>query len=168
MNTLIAYGTRKGASRRTAELIAETLTKVDGRSCVVLDAARVGRNELTSADSIVIGSSIAIGRWKPSAKRLLRKAAATGKPVAVFVSAAGMLSGKDPSDPDAELKGTLAEREAEAMAKYIDPIAAKAGVRPVAQAAFGGRMEMFCKVMFDNWDPEPITAWATDLAGKLR
>lgn len=54
------------------------------------------------------------------------------------------------------------------MAKYIDPVAAKTGVRPVAQAAFGGRMEMFGKVMFDNWDPEPITAWATDLAGKLR
>ncbi len=168
MNTLIAYGTRKGASRRTAELIAETLTNVDGRLCIVKDAKRVGRAQLEGADSIVIGSSIAVGRWKPSAKRLLRKAGATGKPVAVFVSAAGMLSGKEPGSPDAEPKGTLAEREAEAVARYIDPVAAKTGARPVAQAAFGGRMEMFGKVMFDNWDPEPITAWATDLTRKLR
>ncbi|TVQ27738.1 MAG: hypothetical protein EA382_03045 [Spirochaetaceae bacterium] len=168
MKTLIAYGTRKGASRRTAELIGETLTKADGRSCIVKDAKRVGRAELEGADSIVVGSSIAVGRWKPSAKRLLGKAASTGKPVAVFVSAAGVLSGKEPGSPDAEPKGTLAEREAEAVGRYIDPVVAKAGARPVATAAFGGRMEMFGKVIFDNWDPEPITAWATDIAGKLR
>ena len=160
MKTLIAYATRQGSTRRSAELLAATLAE-SGMEATVLDAARVGRAELAAHNAFVVGSSIMAGRWKGSATRLLRSLAGSGKPVAVFVSAAGMLTGKEPGS-------TLEERVAGAVAKYLDPVAAKAGITPAAKTAFGGRMVMFGKEIINNWDPEPIRAWAGVLRQALR
>ena len=169
MKTLIAYSTRWGMTERSARLIAETLKEADGRSADVLDARRVGRRELEAFDAFVVGSSIAAGQWKGPARRLLARLAAAKKPTAVFVTAAGVLSGKAPgSAPDAPPKGTLEERQARAVGLYIDPIAAKAGLVPVAKSAFGGRMAFFGKVMIDNWEAEPVAAWARELVKKLK
>ena len=169
MKTLIAYSTRWGMTERSARLIAETLKEADGRETHVLDARKVGRREIEAYDAFVVGSSIAAGQWKGPARRLLARLAAARKPTAVFVTAAGVLSGKEPgSDPDAPPQGTLAERQAKAVGLYVDPAAAKAGLKPVAKSAFGGRMAFFGKVMIDNWEAEPVAAWARELAGLLR
>lgn len=156
-------------TERSARLIAETLKEADGRETRVLDARKVGRRELETYDAFVVGSSIAAGRWKGPARRLLARLAAAGKPAAVFVTAAGVLSGKEPgSDPAAPPEGTLEERQAKAVGLYVDPVAVKAGLEPVAKSAFGGRMAFFGKVMIDNWDAEPVAAWARELAARLR
>ncbi len=156
-------------TERTARLIAETLKEADGREAHVLDARKVGAKLIAEYESFVVGSSIAAGQWKGPARRLLARLAAAGKPTAVFVTAAGVLSGKKPgSAPDAPPEGTLAERQAKAVGLYVDPAAAKAGLEPVAKSAFGGRMAFFGKVMIDNWEAEPVTAWARELAGLLR
>lgn len=168
MKTLIAYSTRWGSTTKTARLIAETLKEADGRAAEVLDARRVDSKKFSEYDAFVVGSSIAAGRWKGPARRLLARLAAAKKPTAVFVSAGGVLSGKEPgSAPDAPPKGTLEERQARAVGLYIDPIAAKAGLAPVAKSAFGGRMAFFGKEMFDTWEAEPIVAWARELVKKL-
>lgn len=169
MKTLIAYSTRWGSTAKTARLIADTLKETDGRETEVLDVRRVGRRELEAYDSFVVGSSIAAGQWKGPARRLLARLAATSKPTAVFVSAGGVIHGRDPgSAPDAPPKGTLSERQARAVGQYIDPVAEKAGLAPVAASAFGGRMRFFGKEMFDSWEAEPVIAWARELAEKLR
>jgi len=169
MKTLIAYATRYGATAKTAELLAKTLKEADGRVVELRNASGVGRSELSNYDSYIVGSSIAAGRWKGSAKRLAARMAALGKPMAIFVSAGGIINGKEPgSDPNAPPMRSLQEREAEAVAKYIDPIAAKLGLRPVATAAFGGRMAFFGKEIFDNWEAEPILSWAEVLKTKLK
>ena len=169
MKTLIAYSTRWGATAKTARVIADTLKETDGRETRVLDARKVGRREIEAYDAFVVGSSIAAGRWKGPARRLLARLAAAGKPTAVFVTAAGVLSGKEPgSDPDVPPKGTLEERTADAVARYVDPAASKAGLEPAAKSAFGGRMAFFGKVIIDNWEAEPVNAWARELADRFR
>jgi menaquinone-dependent protoporphyrinogen IX oxidase len=168
MKTLIAYATRYGATAKTARLIAEELGKA-GIEATVIEAKKVRKAELEAGEAFVIGSSIAMGMWKGAAKRLVGKAAKTGKPVAVFVTAGGVIEGRKPgSDPAAPVTTTIEEREAEAIARYARPVAEKAGLEPAALGAFGGRMEMSGKVQFDNWDPERIRIWASSLAAKLK
>lgn len=169
MKVIVAFATRYGATARTAGVIASALDGSADIDCVALDARKVGRKEAERADAFVVGSSIAAGQWKGSAKRLLGRLAGCGKPVAVFVSAAGVLSGKEPgSAPDAPPRGTLAEREADAVTRYVDPVVAKASVRPVSKAAFGGKMAFFGKVVLDNWDEEQVRRWADSLQGIFR
>lgn len=169
MKTLIAYSTRYGATAKTAQLIAEELAKAGSIEATVLEAKKVRRADLEANEAFVIGSSIAIGMWKGAAKRLVGKAAKTGKPVAVFVTAGGVMEGRKPgSDPAAPVTSTIEEREKEAIARYAEPVIRKAGLEPLALGAFGGRMEMSGKVQFDNWDPERIRTWAAGLAKKLR
>ena len=169
MKTLIVYATRYGSTAKTAALIAQVLTESDGREVTVLEARKTGKAALASCDNLVIGSSIAMGRWKGSAKRLAVKAGRSGKPLAIFVSAAGVLSGKEPgSDPAAPVTSSLEEREAKAIAQYIEPLVQAAGLAPVSKAAFGGRMVFFGKETLANWDGDRIRAWAKDLAPRLR
>jgi hypothetical protein len=169
MKTCIAYGTRWGSTRKTAELLAACLKDADKRQVDVVNAMTLGSRKLSLYDNFVIGSSIAAGMWKGGPKRLLAKLAGLDKSVAVFVSAGGVIHGRaSGSAPDAPAKGTLAEREAKAIGLYIDPVCEKAGLKPVAKAAFGGRMSLFGKERFDSWDAEPIRAWAAALAGILR
>ncbi len=169
MKTLIAYSTRWGMTERTSRLIAETLKEADGRETHVLDARKVGRREIEAYDTFVVGSSVAAGRWKGPARRLLARLAAAKKPTAVFVTAGGVIHGREPgSDPGAPAQGSLAERQAKAVGLYVDPIVAKAGLAPAAKSAFGGRMGFFGKEIFDSWEAEPVMAWARELAETLK
>lgn len=169
MKTLIAYATRYGSTTRTAELLAEVLGEAEANDVTLMDARKASRARMEDFDAFVVGSSIAMGRWKGSAKKLLPRFAATGKPVAVFVTAGGVLSGREPgSDPEIPVTKPLEQRESEAIERYLRPAVEAAGLRPVAEAAFGGRMAMFGKEQFDNWDGERIRAWGSILAGKLR
>jgi len=169
MKTLVIYGTRYGSTTRSAELVAETLRSQQGVEAEVVDARRVRRQKLASSDSFVLGSSIAMGRWKGSARRMLRRLAATGRPTALFITAAGVLSGKKPGDPEgAPVTSTIQEREAEAIAKYIDPVVPPTGLKPASVAVFGGRMAFFGKEVVNNWDGERVRAWAERLPELLR
>jgi menaquinone-dependent protoporphyrinogen IX oxidase len=168
MKILVIYATRYGSTRRSAELIAETLRGTPGTSAEVVSASGTGRKKLAGYDSFVLGTSIAMGRWKGSGRRMLPKLAATGRPTAVFVTAAGLLTGKNPGDaPDAPVTSTPAEREAAAIAKYVEPVVPPTGLKPVAVRAFGGRMVMFGKELVSNWDGDAIAAWARGLPGVL-
>lgn len=167
MKILIAYATRWGSTAKTAELLSAEL-KARGHEAVAADARAyggiLGGRTAEGYDAYVLGSSVAAGRWKGAAKRLLPKLARTGKPVAVFVSAGGVIHGRDPgSAPDAPPSEPLEARVAKAVGLYIDGPCAAAGLKPAAAGAFGGRMAMFGKEMFDSWDPEPIKAWAAEL-----
>lgn len=162
MSIIVAYGTRYGSTARTAELIARTMNETAGTGTArAMDALAVRARDIAEAGAFVVGSSIVAGRWKWRARRLLSRLGGSGKPVAVFVTAAGVLSGKEPgSDPAAEPTIPLDACVAKAVSLYVDPVVSKAGVVPAATGAFGGRMAMFGKVQVDNWAPEPVQAWA--------
>ena len=169
MKTLVIYGTRYGSTTRSAELIAETLRSQQGIEAEVIDAKRVRGQKLASSDSFVLGSSIAMGRWKGSARRLLPRLAATGRPTAIFVTAAGTLTGKKPGDPEGTpVTTTIQEREAAAIAKYVDTVVPPTGLKPASVAVFGGRMVFFGKEVVNNWDSERVRAWAARLPELLR
>jgi hypothetical protein len=169
MKTLVIYATRWGSTRRSAELIAETLRGKPGASADVAAASGTGGKKLGGYDSFVLGTSIAMGRWKGSGRRMLAKLAAAGRPTALFVTAAGFLTGKNPGDPeDAPVTATPAEIEAAAIAKYVEPVVPPTGLKPVSVRAFGGRMVMFGKELVSNWDGGAIAAWAATLPGLLK
>ncbi|MBP7096732.1 MAG: hypothetical protein KBC36_11670 [Spirochaetia bacterium] len=165
MKLLVAWATRQGSTRASAIVLVRALSALPGIEAEERDASRVGAKAFAAYDGFVVGSSIMAGMWKGSAKRLVAKLGKAGKPLAVFVSAGGVLNGKKPgSAPDAPPEGTIAERQAEAITLFLDPVLAKLGVEPVAKTAFGGRMTMFGKVMFDSRDSALVEAWAPDLA----
>ncbi|HPE36754.1 MAG TPA: flavodoxin domain-containing protein [Spirochaetales bacterium] len=167
MSVLVAYSTRFGYTKKTAELIAERL-RLAGKTVDTADARKVNQAQIDGHSSFVVGSSIAAGQWKGPAKRLLGRLAGAGKPVAVFVSAGGVMTGKKPgSAPDAPPEGTIEERQAEAVRLFAQPVCAALGLKPVAQSAFGGRMAFFGKEMFNSWDARPVETWADSLAGTL-
>jgi len=168
MKTLIAYATRQGSTERSARALAEALAKADGREVAVKDARAVGQRDIEAFDSFVVGSSIMAGQWKGSAKRLCRKLAMTDKPVAVFVSAGGVINGPRPGDGQPTEPKPLAEREAEAIKLFVEPVVGQIGVAPCAVAAFGGRMTMFGRQMFDSWDGARVAAWAAELVEALK
>ncbi len=169
MKALVIYATRYGSTRRSAELIAETLRGRPGWSVDVADARGVNRRKLAAYEGFVLGSSIAMGRWKGSGRRMLSKLAATGRPTALFVTAAGFLTGKNPGDPeDVPVTKTPAEIEAGAIAKYVDPVVPATGLKPASVRAFGGRMVIFGKEMVSNWDRDAIAAWALTLPDLLK
>ena len=169
MKILVIHATRYGSTRRSAELIAETLRGTPGVSADVAAASGTGRKKLALYEGFVLGSSIAMGRWKGSGRRMLPKLAATGRPTALFVTAAGFLTGKNPGDPDdVPVTASPAEIEAAAIAKYVQPVVPPTGLKPVAVRAFGGRMVMFGKELVSNWDGDAIAAWARGLPDRLR
>lgn len=164
MKILVAYGTRWGATEKTARIVADTINQSGRHSAELCAAAKVKSGQLGAFDAYVVGSSIAAGQWKGSAKRLVRKLAGTGKPTAAFVCAAGVLN---PSSDTAAPVTTLAEREAKAIGLYVDPVCEKNGLAPLAKGAFGGKMTMFGKVIIDNWEAEPVRAWTQTLLASL-
>lgn len=169
MKTLVIYATRYGSTRRSAELVAETLRTGAGWTVDAADARGLGRRRLAQYESFVLGVSIAMGRWKGSARRLLPKLAATGRATALFVTAAGYLTGKSPGDtPEAPVTKTPAQLEAEAIAKYVDPVVPPTGLKPVSVRAFGGRMVMFGRELVSNWNADAIAAWARTLPQLLK
>ena len=140
MKLLVAWATRQGSTRASAVVLARALSALPGIEAEERDAARVGSRDFAAYDGFVVGSSIAAGMWKGSAKRLVAKLGKAGKPVAVFASAGGVMTGRKPgSAPDAPPEGSIAERQAQAVKLYVDPVLAKLGVTPVAKSAFGGR-----------------------------
>lgn len=150
--TLIAYATKSGVTRESAEIIAQVLRERYRFNVDVVNLKENPKPDFSQYQNVFIGSGIRAGRWYGRAKDLLKNEF-TGKKVVIFLSAC---SAGDPKSHD------------EAVAKYLDQVLAKfPDVKPVATAAFGGRMKMFGKVQADTCDPEKVRAWAEEVGKKL-
>jgi menaquinone-dependent protoporphyrinogen IX oxidase len=157
--TLIAYGTRKGATADTAREIARVLKESFGHQVDVMDVkeTRVREDRLKTYDNVVVGSSIMAGRWKPRALRLLKRNDFSDINLALFVSAGGTM------EKAAEGKCTTEEARSQAITNYIDKKTARLGLPMCERAAFGGRMIVAGKEQFNNWNRDEIVAWAEQL-----
>ena len=69
---LIAYGSKHGATAEIAEAVADELRKA-GHSVDCVPATEVV--ELASYDAVVAGSAVYMGRWRPEARRLIKRRA---------------------------------------------------------------------------------------------
>lgn len=149
--TLVAYGTRYGATAEVAKEIARILEEQYGLSIQLIDLSLQKIKDISGYDNIVLGSGIKSGRWTGKAKRFLRKNF-EGKKLAVFVCS------RRAGEPDL-YDYALDRYVKKVLSKYLK-------VQPVAFEAFGGRKPLKDNKFYDNRDWNKIRDWAKKV-GKL-
>lgn len=149
--TLVAYASKSGATQEVAEKIAETL-KDKYNLEVDLINLRKEKPILALYKNVVVGSGVRMNKVYGEALRFLKQDF-ENKRVAFFICCGGA---GDPKKYD------------ESCTKYITNVLANyRNFKPVATEAFGGRMKMFGKQLFDNVDFEKIRSWAESLGKKF-
>ncbi|UCD19139.1 MAG: hypothetical protein JSU64_06900 [candidate division WOR-3 bacterium] len=152
MKAIVAYETKSGVTGESSNIIASVLREKYGFNVDVVNLKENPKPDISPYQIVFIGSGIRMGRWYGRAKRLLGSDF-EGKKVVIFVSAC---SAGDPKSHD------------EAVGKYLNEILSKyPNVKPVATAAFGGRMKIFGKVRADTCDQDKVRAWADHLGAQL-
>ena len=69
---LIVYGTRYGATARTSENIAETLSE-EGLYVKVVNLKKDVVKDIDEYDLVIVGSGIQINKWTGEPKKFLKK-----------------------------------------------------------------------------------------------
>ena len=149
--TLIVYASRSGATEKTAKTVADVLRNNHGLE-VELVNLRKGSPNIAQYENVVVGAGVRAGKVYSEALDFLKQDFGDKK-VAFFVCCGGA---GDPKIYD------------ESCDKYVTKILANyPNVKPVATDAFGGRMKILGKTLFDNVEPDKIRAWAENLGSKL-
>jgi len=183
MKTLIAYGTRYGATAGTAVEISRVLQE-EGHDVRVVDVKKDKIKSISEYELVIIGSGMRMFRWVGEAEDFIRKFQndLRQKKTAVFVSSGVRAINKH--DGDTEAMET-------AWMKYLVEKAAKYSLQPIMMAIFGGVWDYnkmgfpFKKTMvpfqeklreagveethpgvYDTRDCEEIRSWARELAQK--
>lgn len=160
--TLIVYGTRRGTTERTAQVIGEMLVLKFSHDVQIVNVNRIRkyRKTLASFDNMIIGSSIVKGRWVFRARWFLKRHDFSNYKLAIFVTAGFTLN------KEIELGIPKKEVVNEAIAKYIDKYLKKTNIKPVSKMAFGGEIHRSHRKKFNSWKREDIESWVMQL-GKL-
>lgn len=183
MKTLIAYGTRYGATAGTAEEISKVLQE-EGHDVQVVDVKKDKIKSISEYELVIIGSGMRIFRWVGEAENFIKKFQdeLRQKKTAIFVSSGAQAPLKH--DNDTEAMDT-------AWRKYLVEKAEKYSLQPIMMAIFGGVWDYnkmgfpFKKTMiafqdklreigieethpgvYDTRDWEEIRRWARELAQK--
>ena len=149
-NTLIAYGTRYGATAEVSEKIAEILRtefrlKVD---VINVEDKSIKSILLNDYENIVIGSGIKIGAWVSKAKKFLKNNFHEKK-LAIFVCSR---------------RAGESDLYDYAYTTYIEKIISNyLKTKPIASEAFGGRKPLKDGSFYENRDWTKITNWAKEL-----
>ena len=158
--TVIVYGTRQGMTREAATIIAQTLRDKYSLAVDAFDLKKEKKKiKLENYQNVIIGSSIAMGKWTSHAKRFLKNRFDNKK---VFVYVCSGEAGE-------ALQANDTSKFEEAKKKYIESVLAEfSHVKPEAITAFGGRYILFGKTVFDSWDEKPVISWAQEIGKKLK
>jgi len=149
--TLIAYASKSGATEQVAKIIEEVL-KEKPELEVELANLRKDSPDIAQYENVVVGAGVRAGKVYSEALDFL-KLDFGNKKVAFFVCCGGA---GDPKNYD------------ESCTKYITNVLGKyPKLKTVATEAFGGRMKMLGKTLFDNVDPAKVRAWSEVLSSKL-
>ena len=158
--TLIAYGTRFGATAKSSEVIAKTLKEKYNLEVDILDLKEKKKMDLSIYDNVIVGSSVAMFSWSKKAKRFLKNDF-SGKKLFVFISSAAL------TYPALE-RGEM-DKYTKRKKIFLDRIVKrKANVKPSSTAVFGGWIEKGNTGTYDlyNWKEEDAAAWAEEI-GKM-
>ena len=153
--TLIAYGTRFGATAKSAEVIAKELKEKFNHEVDVINLTKHKEElDLSIYENIVIGSSVAMFSWTKRAKKFLKNDF-TGKKLFVFISSAGL------TYPALE-SGDM-EKYKKWKKRFLDVKVKNMNVKPTSTAVFGGWIEQKGQRSVDNWKEEDMIKWAEEI-----
>jgi menaquinone-dependent protoporphyrinogen IX oxidase len=162
IHTLIVYGTRRGTTENTANVIGETLILKHNHIVEVTNVRNIRKykHRLDDFNLIIVGSSIISGRWVRRAIRFLRKYDFINQKVAIFITAGITLN------KGLELGLKKEDVIHEAISIYIDKYLPEFKFSPISKMAFGGLIIRSGKEKLNSWIREDIESWAIRL-GKL-
>ena len=151
--TVIAYETKGGATEESARKIAEVLRSKYQLEVDLVDLKKQGIKDCSQYQNFVVGGGVRAGKVYDKALKCLENDF-TRKKLAFFVSSG------DAGDP---------AKYQEAKVKFVENVLANyPNVKPVATEAFGGRMKILGKMVFDNLDLARVEAWAEELGKKFQ
>jgi menaquinone-dependent protoporphyrinogen oxidase len=135
--TLIAYETKGGSTEETARKIAEVLHSKYQLEVDLVNLKKQNISDCSQYNNIVIGGGVRAGKVYSKTLKCLEKDF-NGKKVAFFVSSG------DAGDP---------EKYQQAKIKFVENVLANyPNVKLVATEAFGGRMKILGKTVWDSMD----------------
>jgi len=149
--TLVTYASKSGATEQAANIVADVLKNNQGLEVDLISLRKESPN-IAQYENVVVGTGVRAGKVYSEALDFLKQDFGNKK-VAFFVCCGGA---GDPKNYE------------ESCDKYVTKILANyPNIKPVATEAFGGRMKILGKTIFDNIDPAKIRAWAETLESKL-
>jgi len=141
---LIGYASKGGATKEASEIIAEVLKNKYNVTVDLIDLKKT-TPKLEGYDKIVVGAGVRAGKVYGDALKFLKQNFESKK-VAFFVCCGGA------GDP---------QKYEEACKNYVtDVLANYPDLKPVSTQAFGGRMKILGKTVFDTFDSKKIQSWA--------
>jgi menaquinone-dependent protoporphyrinogen oxidase len=188
MKTLIVYGTRYGATEKTADVIADVLRNKD-IEVKIANAKEEKVKDISEYDLIIVGSGIKAFRWTKEPKSFLKqfRSELRLKKVALFVCAGTwpLLEEGGPLNDNKEDNSNPLERE-KSFNRFLVNIAKEFDFTPVSMGLFGGIWDfdaikgLWGKIMggmrkdfeaqgidtsipYDNRDIDEIRDWADNL-----
>jgi menaquinone-dependent protoporphyrinogen oxidase len=142
--TLVAYASKCGATKQASEVIADVLRGKGNFEITLVDLRKNSPN-LWEYVNVVVGAGVRGGKVYEEALNFLKQDFGDRK-VAFFVCCGGA------GDP---------KNYGESCTKYVTRVLANyPNVKAVATEAFGGRMKILGKTLFDNIYPVKIRVWA--------
>jgi menaquinone-dependent protoporphyrinogen IX oxidase len=150
--TLVAYESKGGVTEESARKIADVLRSKFQLEVDLVDLGVQKISDCSQYQNIVIGGGVRAGKVYGKALKCLENDYA-GKRVAFFVS-----SGQA-GDP---------KTYADAKAKFVEATLSRyPNINAVSTEAFGGRMSILGKKIFDTVDLAKVEAWAEVLGQKF-
>ena len=150
--TLIAYGTRYGATAKSSEVIAKVLKEKFNHEVDVVDLKKKKEIDLSNYDNIVVGSSIAKFSWTGDAKKFLKNDF-SGKKLFIFITSAAI------TYPALE-RGDM-EKYEKWKNRFLDRVVKKnTDIEPLSTAVFGGWIKRGDEKTLDNWKENDAVVWA--------
>ena len=149
--TLVAYTSKGGATEEAAKSIADVLKEKFGMDVELVNLRKTSP-DVGKYENVIVGAGVRAGKVYGEALKFLKHDFGNRK-VAFFVCCGGA---GDPKNYE------------ESCTKYVTNVLADyPNVTPTATEAFGGRMKILGKKVFDTLDPAKIRAWAEILGNKL-
>lgn len=150
--TLVAYFTKGGATEEYAKAITETLT-AEGIA-VDLQNLALDIPDVTSFDTIVLGTGVRISRVYRRWRKVLKQKSLRDKHLYLFLS-----SGTAIKEPD------------NAVVKFLQPVVDKYGLKPLSMTSFPGKIpEKWAKLDGgkETMKLEDAKAWAEKIASQIQ
>jgi len=150
--TLIAYETKSGATEESARKIAEVLRSKYQLEVDLLDLKKQKTLDCSQYHNIVIGGGVRVGKVYSKALKCLENDF-TDKKVAFFVSSG---------------EAGVPEKYQLAKVKFVENVLADyPNVKPVAAEAFGGRMKVLGRIVYDYTNLAKVEVWSEELGKKF-
>ncbi|MCK4844315.1 MAG: hypothetical protein KAS95_01445 [Candidatus Heimdallarchaeota archaeon] len=159
--TLIAYGSRYGATKETSHYIAKILREDYSLDVDVTDLKENPEIDHTSYSNIIIASGIKLGLWTKESLNFMKNDF-SDKKLAIFISSG--FAGEE-------------EKYEQAVSDFLNKeIAEYPHLKPIAQEAFGGKIPkwnifgLIFKIQrkkLDSRDWEKIKKWSKEVGNKF-